>query len=130
MLRGNARPVVDLMPARGARRRDAGLWPGAADRREQRQLADSHRDLVAVLGETEGAGHATAAAVEDLEPVARDSPEHPGAGVGAPQGLLMAVGVEDDRALWRVERGVRGVLIAEAVEEVRGEERLGRRLAA
>ena len=33
----------------------------------------------------------------------------------------MAVGVEDDRALWRVERGVRGVLIPEAVEEVLGE---------
>ena len=70
------RAILDLMPARGAVGDDQRGCFGAAHRRQQRQFGHLDRGLIGVGAVAEGAGHAAAAGLDDLDLQIGDQAQH------------------------------------------------------
>ena len=83
--------VVNLRPARGARRGDDGIGI-FANRRQQAVFGDLHAQFVMLIAEA--ARHATAAGIHLLHVRARDRPQQAQRIRRAPERLLMTMPVQ------------------------------------
>src|SRR5690349_3187855 len=84
----------DLLAAGEAIGDDERVGAGAADGGQERALSDPNRDVVVVLLETEGAGHAAAAGVEDFE-VEAEAAQERFLGVHRQDSLLLAMALDE-----------------------------------
>jgi len=93
--------VMDLLATGHARRGDDGFRGLSPDRGEQAHPADAHGQLVVLLLEAEGPGHAAAAGVELDDLGAWDLLQQLHGGAGAGEGLLV-VPAGKTLTAWRI----------------------------
>src|SRR4051794_39978871 len=91
-----AREVLDLQPAREARRDDDGLGIGLANRGEESLLADEARDLVVLLLVAERPGHPATAGVEVDHLGTGDAPQQLHQWADTDERTLMAMRLHED----------------------------------